>query len=396
MKLASGIVFVSVIGLGCGDGDGGGGLGAWKELCPLQARFICEEEAACSPSSFAYESVDECEQVAREALCEVPLDLLQQFGGFSGSFGLTDAAVECYRARVELGPSCNPPADVDDMDVLATRAICDPAEVLPTGSGGAGDSCLADFECGGSFACVRTDGSLCGVCTAISEGDSREDSECGLLTGLYCDENEVCVAYAESGESCAEKRCDSSANLTCASDQTCRPYALRDESCMLVPCDPQLFMHCSSTAGSTCVPTPRNVGDACPDAVCGYGLTCDAGSCIALLGEGESCAEALGTACDVNAGLYCDPATTTCTRMYASLGEACEGESGMPCWQSQCVGGDGVASGTCTAYAREGEACADDFDGVECLDFLLCMNGTCQTFASAYEDFDDAGAFSCE
>lgn len=389
MRLVSGIVLVSVIGLGCGDGDSGG-FAAWKELCPEQARFMCEEEAACSPSSFAYESIDECVAVTRKGLCEVPAELLQNFGGLGDAFILTDEAIECYRARIGLGPSCNPPADIDDMDVIAARAVCDPAATTPTGTGGAGDSCFADFECKGGFACVRGDGGICGVCTAVSEGDSCEDSECGLLSGLYCDSNQVCVAYAGEGESCAEKSCDSSAYLTCASDQTCRKYALRGESCAMAPCDPELYLHCSATEGNTCTPTPRNVGDACPDGLCGHGLACNAGSCIALLGEGESCADALGGACDVNAGLFCDSMSTTCTRMYANLGEACEGESGMPCWQSACVGG------TCTAYAREGEACADDFDGVECLDFLLCNEGTCQTFASFYEDFDDAGAFQCE
>ena len=368
----------------------GGGL---RQLCEDNLAYQCEVMFQCAPQDFAFGSVEQCAQALGagcEAASVTSFPSIEGIGtGFDLSGDNLEALSACLAAQQSLGPSCRPNLEVDEATLLAAREACDLSGLL-SGSLGQGERCRSQVFCGEGLACVGIEDATCGTCEPLVEGLACEGGDgCGFATGFYCDESNRCRAHADDGESCADRSCRPERFLYCGTDGLCHPQRRLGESCAGgESCDAGLYLFCSESSGQTCQREPSD-GEPCPDAVCGPGLFCDpdAMTCRSLLGEGESCAGSLGTACDPILSLMCDPATSTCVSSFAKAGERCS-ESGLPdlpsdCWQSYCAQTSPDGSGVCTAYGQDGDPCSDD-GSIECADFLVCWEGVCRIPAEVF------------
>lgn len=144
----------------------------------------------------------------------------------------------------------------------------------------------------------------------------------------------------------------------------------------------------ASSGDITCLPNPRE-GDACTTtSECSNGLSCRDGACVTAPTAGQPCD---GATCAV--GFRC--VAGTCLA-WAKRGEACANESssgGAPCQQ-----GLACRDGVCGDMLREGESCAGNSN--RCGAGLQCVNSTCtrrgEAGAACRSLFDCDVGFWCD
>lgn len=399
--LVAGALLAIASAAGCG-GDSGsredGPSGSSDlELCRSQMRVYCEQQSVCDQKDYVWGSIDECIE-AIGSMC----DLFVMNPAVAETYGelLGANTRECFEQQAALGPSCRTPPTVTEADVEAYRAACSRDKVLPAPTKQLGEPCLIEYQCPRGALCTEPEEG-CGTCVEVTEGKPCERRrDCGTFAGFECTREGICQRYAKVGESCEARTCDPLASLVCGADGTCATHAKRDEDCSARPCDEGLFLYCKPST-KRCTPKPRNAGESCAeDKVCGAGLFCNAGgTCKPLLTEGATCGGVATTEdpCDPLAGLRCDIQSGTCKLAYARVGESCEGSypPSPDCWQSDCRRSDEPSgAGTCVAYARANESCADR----QCATFLLCTaEKICKPMAEAIRELDaGAPAFGAE
>ena len=116
-----------------------------------------------------------------------------------------------------------------------------------------------------------------------------------------------------------------------------------------------------------CVPMPK-LGDAC-SLTCAYGLQCLNGRCVATAKAGESC---LTKPCDPYGAIECIQGVCQVLQ-YGNAGDSCDPRIGRSCSRM----GFCQPNLTCSAGARDGEACAES-GGPFCIPFAQCMSGVCK------------------
>jgi hypothetical protein len=182
-----------------------------------------------------------------------------------------------------------------------------------------GAACGSNLQCTSTY-CNKTD--TCGVCSPRGAAGGACTVNEGCMNGLVC-ANKACVAPAEMGGAC---------NLP---GQPCRAD-----------------LYCSASAG--------------------------AGTCLARVEVGGSCAGNTGDACDVFKGAVCNTvfnANTCVTIMIAKGGDAC----GLAI-KTACVGGvapcsNPLTTGTCANPAQDGATCGGS---AVCLPPATCVSGICR------------------
>lgn len=182
------------------------------------------------------------------------------------------------------------------------------------------------------------------------------------------------AATCQSGDQCQTGHCALPANASCG---TCGPTNAAGGTCVEND-DCNAGLYCNDNG--TCV-APAAAGMPCSDALlCNVGLYCEPtkSTCAPLVTTmGGACASA--DACDVNKGLLCHPMSKTCQPLkFATAGQACGllGADLVDCQAgSECLGMQGATQGTCSAVAKDGQACTD---AIGCLSPAECIGGTCR------------------
>jgi hypothetical protein len=171
-----------------------------------------------------------------------------------------------------------------------------------------------------------------------------QSAHCKLVAGELCG---TCAQAAKAGGTCAT-------DLDCAYGLVCGAGVCAQEA----------------GKGMACSPTKP----------CGWGLRCANGTCADALKSGEPCdAQASPTECDLMHGLFCSPATSSCSAIQiASLGQSCGYLSGT---LVMCAGGASCVppgSGSVCTAPSIGEACdAKAATPLLCAPPGACLNGTC-------------------
>lgn len=200
-------------------------------------------------------------------------------------------------------------------DVLTSQT---PDACRPAGDKADGASCAVGAECQGAHCITKGEGQ-CGTCaTALAEGATCDVATDVCGAGMFCSAAGTCAKPGDTGDPCSSTQ----------------------------PCG---------------------------------GLSCNGGTCGALLAEGADCSS--GETCDVTVGLYCKPAAKTCAKIgVAKLGEAC-GYDDVADEFTACeadVECD-FAANKCIARLKEGDSCALDAQTgtSHCATGLQCISGTC-------------------
>lgn len=185
-----------------------------------------------------------------------------------------------------------------------------------------GETCATGAECKGNIC----DGpsSECGKCTsALAAGEACDGATDYCDAGLFCGASSKCESYAKKGEACTDTK----------------------------PCD--------------------------------GGLSCDGGKCAAPAGIGDDCTN---VSCDLNAGGFCSQKTNKCIKIgIAKLGASCGYDTAADTIalceaDTRCELAPMMATGTCTALSKGGEACSIDANGTaNCISGYDCINSKCTT-----------------
>ena len=271
------------------------------------------------------------------------------------------------------------------VDAAALGGQCDASNVMMSCAGGAGlcaegGACVevpgegrpcANKVCAGDLVCVA---GTCGVMPAPS--NLTVGSSCGTSSqcaeGLGCVSGS-CAAAKAIGEGCDESAvCARGADCAPSNERVCRTKAGDGERCMGDDCSAGLACDYTATF-PVCRPLVA-LGEACDAGrTCVSGATCNAGTCVQLPAQGETC---LFGQCA--AGLVCDPSSQLCGPRHA-LGETCFGPL-------ECA--DGLACdlttfpGACIAKLQQGGSC--NGDSTRCSDGLYCApEGTCMPLLAA-------------
>jgi hypothetical protein len=230
-------------------------------------------------------------------------------------------------------------------------------DAAASSSTGAPSSCTEASDCGFLASSCTIGACVNGVCQRVA---SNEFGSCD--DGLYCTEDDVCVARECAGG--LPKFCPSL------------------DSCHLGVCDEEL---------KTCKNIAGNDGAQCEDGdACTNTGQCVAGAC--KKGSQIDCSIFDG-ACSIGA---CDPAVG-CKPIPKNNGAACDDGKASPCSTGQCV------EGACTSVAvNNGGACDD---GLFCTIKEKCNNAKCEGgepnpcappggcwIASCDENFDQCSA----
>jgi len=367
-------------GGGGGDDDGGttgadgavvpgadGGIDAGPTGLPIEelpgetARVICDTVFGCLGAlGEAFGTLETCN------------------AGFEGA--LTNAQLEQWRAAIERGTvtydgvaaeACIEQSGMSGCDILLVPQP-DVCAGMFSGTVALGGACSIGEECMGEAYCASADcPGAAGVCTARSEGggDCEDNTQC--QTGLACDGGTCVIPEPTAGLACTEQG-------ECALDEICvgamdgatgicedrasLETAALGEPCELLGDDMVLCTpggHCAITgfmfpmsveqeclaevaSGAAC---NAALPDMCPDGeYCAgtdpMGLDFD-GTCEALPGDGEPCADALlGEACA--AGVNC--VMGTCRQPQAN-GASCDVDA--QCFSANCEGGTCAAPMLC-------------------------------------------------
>jgi hypothetical protein len=292
-----------------GDAAGGdtmiGGLDV-AATCASFAAVRCNILQECAPFilSMSWSDISDCE-ADLATVCEGTL-------GADGAMITSETADGCIDALEDS--SC------DDVLGGANIENCE----IP-GSRENGEPCGVREQCQSLY--CPTDEDDCGICTANPEaGADCVDGDCGRA-GLYCDDDDVCVArVAEDGDCSGGALCEG--RLACVGgdeDATCQPSA----------------------------------------------------------GDGEACSSdrTEGPPCDFAEGLFCNPLTDLCEQLLTAVESEDCGVIGTPPDLTFvfCIAGslcDAIPpdSGTCVALPVLGESCSEE---EICLGPLQCIDGEC-------------------
>jgi len=188
-------------------------------------------------------------------------------------------------------------------------------------------SAFHDLEC-------RTDGEL-----SFDElVELSRQTSCKVFFGTD-QPGEACVRIDELGDSCVNDAICYEAlcvaiTAPVAEGEECNP-ALELSACT----SGALCLDLDDDGQATCVKVPES-GDACLSVIglliCGEGLGCFDGTCLAAPGDGEACHTGGGNAC--GAGLECNLETEVCQPLPAG-GEVCTFAcvDGFDCTDNRCV-----------------------------------------------------------
>ena len=195
-----------------------------------------------------------------------------------------------------------------------------------------GAACAFDNQCIGKF-CQKSGNSPCGVCA-----------------------NESAL-----GAKCAPNQC--AAGLACVFDGAQKSFR----------CSTKLAV------GGACTPGAKY------ESLCGYGLVCAAGQCVAASGLGHDC-KTVG--CNHDQGLDCHKQTGKCVAIpMSTAGSGCS-QSGIgsdhdrECFDGRCLNRNDRGNGTCKAYAVDGGKC-ESWTGSACRVPAVCQGGSCVLPGSA-------------
>lgn len=257
-----------------------------------------------------------------------------------------------------------------------------------------GDDCYTDDECAAGV-CHFGDGACPGTCVAyrtVGQSCAEAGEECA--PGLWCNDEDECVARAGENESCEGSSCAD--GLVCNAELVCvkpaAPGAAGADCDPSRPCEAGLFCDENETgkcvarqpAGGECFEGSAWGGGDCQGRqICtGAGLGMDgdiSGKCSVPQDVGGPCVVADENAWYVVSGCYesllCDPATSKCVARP---------KAGQPCvdldcaWDAYCNDEE-----ICVAQKAAGETC--EFDE-ECSSYFCLENGTCG---------DDSGENEC-
>lgn len=213
---------------------------------------------------------------------------------------------------------------------------------------------------------------------AVACGDAFASSSCDAVVGGHVEacwtkagtlaDGTVCSVDAQ----CAGKSCRKGDGATCGA---CSTRAASGGSCTTdKDCAEPL-----DCIGGKCA-TRGEVGAACSDdAPCLETLRCQSGVCAKGLAAGAACTPG-EDACDLLAGLFCNPKTKVCaTVKLVAPGEPCGFIDGafVGCSRSgSCKGATAATPGTCLAVAADGQPC-DAEKGPDCLPPATCLNAVC-------------------
>lgn len=274
----------------------------------------------------------------------------------------------CTSARVPLGSACDTAAQCV-AGAACVGSVCTEATLYQPCT--TSDSCPSLTECEARLGRVCRDPSMLGAAC-------RTHVECG--EGAYCDESvspPACALRGGAGVPCPYGEDQCMRGMICDTrvvPPVCASPGALGASCAIGSgpgvdgCEPGL-----SCVAGTCATPPTDGQPCADDGECAEGLACrldattGASRCASLGLSGETCTS-LGWQNECAAGLYCDPATTTCTSRR-TLGDPCSGAS-YECDEGlTCLLGDD-RSGTCSAIPAEGERCTD-----ACGTGLVCAEG---------------------
>jgi hypothetical protein len=360
-----------------------------KTVCVALAATICAKVVTCG---CGVTDLDACIAAQRPA-CE------RSFAGPIARVALGQLSFNgesAEKCRADYGRAIDGCASPNDtpyssacarmfVDATAVGGQCDTNNARMgcasgTGFCGEGGACVAlpaegqpcpNRVCGGDLVCV--DG-LCGPMPAPRNlpagSDCMGSSDCAA--GLGCVTGK-CAAAPAIGESCDDSTaCARGAECAPSNDRVCQEKGREGERCMGDECEAGLA--CDLTATFPVCRPLLALGEACDmGSSCVAGATCNAGRCVELPAQGETC---LFGQCA--AGLVCDQSSQTCGPRRAA-NESCSAstdcEEGLACDQA-------TFPGSCVAKSAEGEAC--NGDSARCEAGLFCTpDGTCQPFLAA-------------
>ncbi len=263
---------------------------------------------------------------------------------------------------------------------VADRATCDAATQLDPGE-------YASIQAGVDDGTIKYDSGAAKDCA-----DSIGDTNCNF-TGLHehnpCED--VFTGTVPAGGACViDLQCANHGNCvatgTCDPETMCCPGTCMGsvtESPIGGPCDDDMHFcgdnaYCKSgatTGPGTCTALVTNEGGAC-DAIdgcsnpmyCNLDFTAGTGTCKKAAASGATCNRMDLLPCSDSRD-YCDPTMLTCVRRVA-VGATCG--NGV-----SCVGYASCLNGTCVADIAAGGACQAD-TGADCAVDLECIGSTCQ------------------
>jgi hypothetical protein len=216
----------------------------------------------------------------------------------------------------DLGEGCTDGIECLDTDTVFCAGIdddgCGTCTVRPTN----GDPCPDGYCSDGSVCSFET-----GLCVPLpGEGEACPDFDCA--DDLTCDDaTAICVAVDvptfEEGGPCLDGGCNGFVTgLACGVDDTCHAITVVQPGVTCTPGFEVDFYCVNQLSGvNACVDTDEDgiftctalptAGDACLVDACDRNSTCDdtTSQCVALAGEGESCADiqcALGLECNAD------------------------------------------------------------------------------------------------
>ncbi|TFH25223.1 MAG: hypothetical protein E4H03_01420 [Myxococcales bacterium] len=291
--------------------------------CTAGDAVVCNDGVDCT-NDVCDESVDGCEAVASDALCD------------DGLF--CNGAESC-----DAGGGCQPGPLPDCEDgVVCTVDLCD-ASIDGCLSVGADAACDDGDFCNGLEVCDVADGCRPGTAPDIDDGVPCTVDECDEATDTFV--HTPVDALCEDGEFCNGVE-------TCDATTGCEPAGAIDcndgVGCTTDLCD---------EAGDVCEHLPTDV--VCDDRVsCNGAETCDAGQgCV--VGAPLDCDDGVECTIDV-----CDGQADAC--LNVALDAVCD--DGNPCTDDVCDTVAGCASSDNAVACDDGDACTTED---------MCSAGAC-------------------
>ena len=291
-----------------------------------------------------------------------------------GEIGLIEDAVDAGTVKYDgtKVQGCIDSIKNASCDDLQTRAR-EECEAAVNGTVAEGGDCMLDAECDGADLFCKVQSSCPGKCTKLlSVGDECKDSDdCG--DGLDCsDATDRCVKPAAPGESCGGGIApDCELGLACQGDD--------EEMGVTGACtDPANVF--SEKRGDPCdfdSSTLCEIGSFC--AITGIGMMGLETECVAEAPSGGTCNLAIPSMCPADE-LCSVTVELLMTGVTEGTCEALPGP-GQPCAETfgsgACVAGSTCIDGTCAAVQRLGGGCTDDAG---------CYSENCQSGACAPPD----------
>ncbi len=275
-----------------------------------------------------------------------------------------------FKGKRQLGEECKYYGGIECAEGLNCRFL-GATGVCIDATGGEGDPCIADYQCGKGFTCDFEAGS-CVAAGGPGDPCMYADPDNPLLgvESVGCTSSLVCNPVSET---CEAASCNF--GTYCSYDYQC-PTGLE---CVAGRCD------FKARAGEDCYND-----DDCATGFCEYGA--QGSHCRTLFGLEESC-----DAHRFCQSGYCHPETNSCAPALPP-GSSCEPDlPSQQCYQGYCEGT------TCVAYGAIGDECPPAVcdntraeycysgvcspypyvDGVSCSEDYSCASGNCQNNACA-------------